>query len=70
MIRKFFNALQGRHTALAIFFTLMGTALAWCHKLEMPYVALVTAIQGWVFAHSFKEDHFDQHDHDDHKGVS
>ena len=49
---------NGRHTLFALFFTVMGTTLAWFHRLDPSYVMLVTAIQGWVFAHSYKEDKF------------
>ena len=72
MIRRIFNWLCGRHTAFAVFFTITGTVLACYNRLPMSYVALVGAIQSFVFAHSYKEDHFEQHDdhHDDHKGVS
>lgn len=50
---------QGRHTLFAIFFTVMGTLMAWFHRLDPSYVALIGAIQAFVFAHSYKEDHFD-----------
>ena len=53
-----FRYFNGRHTLFAAFFTVMGTALAWFHRLDPSYVMLVTAIQGWVFAHSLKEDKF------------
>ncbi len=58
MFSKLFNYCAGRHTAFALFFTIMGTTLAWFHRLDPSYVMLVTAIQGWVFAHSLKEDKF------------
>lgn len=58
MFARIFRWCQGRHTAFAIFFTIVGSALAWHQRLDMSYVALVTAIQGWVFAHSYKEDKF------------
>jgi len=59
MFAKIFQWCQGRHTAFALFFTFAGTAMAWYHRLDMSYVALITAVQGLVFAHSCKEDHFD-----------
>jgi len=55
---KLVIAVRGRHTLFALFFTLSGTAMAWFHRLDPNYVALVAAIQGWVFAHSYKEDKF------------
>jgi hydrogenase/urease accessory protein HupE len=57
-VQKMFAFFQGRHTFFALFFTLMGTIMAWYHRLDMSYVALVTAVQGLVFAHSYKEDQF------------
>lgn len=58
MFAKIFQWCQGRHTAFALFFTIMGTAMAWYHRLDMSYVALIGAIQSFVFAHSYKEDKF------------
>lgn len=58
MFKSLMNKLQGRHTAFALFFTLSGTLMAWFHRLDPNYVALITVIQGWVFAHSYKEDKF------------
>lgn len=55
-ISKFFNVFCGRATTFAIFFTLAGTTLAFKGHLDASYVALITAIQGLVFAHSWKED--------------
>jgi hypothetical protein len=55
-VAAFFNFFQGRSTAFAIVFTVCGLILAFRGKLTMVYPALVTAIQGLVFAHSCKED--------------
>jgi hypothetical protein len=61
---------QGRHTLFAVYFALSGTALQWYHRLDMNYVALITAVQGLVLAHSVKEDYYkdkddkDKGDHD------
>jgi hypothetical protein len=52
------DKVQGRHTLFALFFTGMGTVLAWKQKLDPNFVALATVMQGWVFAHSYKEDKF------------
>lgn len=49
---------QGRHTLFAIFFTIMGTTMAWFHRLGPDYVALITAVQGLILAHSWKEDKY------------
>lgn len=50
---------QGRHTLFAIYFAGAGTILQCFHKLDGNFIALITAVQGFVFAHSWKEDHFD-----------
>lgn len=56
IIGTFFAFFQGRATAFAIVFTAAGIILAFKGKLTGDFVALVTAIQGLVFAHSIKED--------------
>ena len=58
MFQKIANWCQGRHTLFALFFTISGTILEYFHKLDMNYVALIGAVQGFVFAHSYKEDYF------------
>jgi hypothetical protein len=57
-VQKLFALCQGRHTFFALFFTIAGTTLAAFHRLEMPYVAMITAIQGYVLLHSGKDDYF------------
>jgi hypothetical protein len=49
---------QGRHTMFALYFTVMGTILAWCRRLDPNFIALIGAIQGLIFIHSAKEDYF------------
>lgn len=61
-VQKLFAWTQGRHTFFALFFTIAGTALAAVHRLEMPYVALISAVQGFVLIHSAKEDYFKKED--------
>jgi hypothetical protein len=56
-VNRIFAYLSGRHTAFALFFTIMGTLMAWFHRLDPSYVALIGAIQSFVFAHSWKQDH-------------
>ena len=51
---------HGRHTLFALFFTIMGTLMAWFHRLDPSYVALIGAIQSFVFAHSWKQDQCDR----------
>jgi len=58
MFQKLSQWCQGRHTLFALFFTISGTVLAWFHRLDPNYVALIGAIQGFVFMHSYKEDKF------------
>lgn len=57
---KIANWAEGRHTLFAIFFAVHGTILAWFHRLDLNYIALIGAIQGLVLAHSAKEDYFAQ----------
>lgn len=51
MFNKITTYFQGRHTLFALFFAIMGTVLAWFHRLDPNFVALAGVIQGWVFAH-------------------
>lgn len=62
MIKKIFDWANGRSTAFAAFFTGFGSLLAWYNKLTPTYVALVTAVQGYVVLHSVKEDFFAKKD--------
>jgi hypothetical protein len=62
MIKKILIWSQGRSTLFASFFALAGTTLAWYNRLTPTYVALVTAIQGYVVVHSIKEDYFKKDD--------
>jgi hypothetical protein len=50
--------MSGRHTMFAVYFALMGTVLAWFHRLDMNFIALIGAVQGFVLLHSGKEDWF------------
>jgi len=59
MFKKMLMWCQGRHTLFAVFFAASGTVLEWFHRLDLNYVALIGAVQGFVFAHSFKEDYFE-----------
>lgn len=60
MFNKLFKWCNGRHTSFAVFFTIMGTLLAWFHRLDPSYVALVGAIQALVCAHSVQENYFEK----------
>lgn len=55
-----FNFFGGRATTFAIVFTLAGITLAFKGHLDASFVAFVGAIQGLVFAHSWKEDVMDK----------
>jgi hypothetical protein len=57
MFSTIFKWCSGRHTLFAAFFAISGTALQYYHRLDMNYIALVTAVQGLVLAHSAKEDY-------------
>jgi len=69
MLKKIMDWCQGRHTAFAVFFAAAGTVMQWYHKLDMNYVALIGAVQGFVFAHSAKEDYFASKDKDTQKTL-
>jgi hypothetical protein len=58
---------QGRTTTFAAFFALFGSILAWFSRLTPTYIALVTALQGYVVVHSIKEDYFDKKKEDENK---
>jgi hypothetical protein len=53
---SFFNFFQGRATTFAIAFTIVGVVGFFRHYDLTSYALMVTAIQGFVFAHSCKED--------------
>lgn len=56
IVPAIFNFFQGRATTFAIVFTVAGIILAFRGKLDGNYALFVTAVQGFVFAHSCKED--------------
>jgi hypothetical protein len=58
MFNKVINWLKGRSTMFAIYFTIMGTVMAWFGKLDPNFIMLIGAVQGLVIAHSAKEDYF------------
>jgi hypothetical protein len=58
LMGKVFCFFKGRATTFAIAFTVCGIILAFRGKLTTEYVALVTAIQSLIFAHSWKETHY------------
>lgn len=51
---------KGRHTLFALYFTLAGTVLQVFHRLDGNFIALIAAVQTFVFAHSVQENHFDK----------
>lgn len=56
IVGALFSFFNGRCTFFAILFTGVGITLAFMHQLTMEYVALVSAIQALLVAHSTKED--------------
>lgn len=58
MFNKVARWMSGRHTLFAAFFAVAGTVLEVFHRLDMNYVALIGAVQGFVLMHSAKEDYF------------
>jgi hypothetical protein len=58
MFKRLTDYLQGRHTTFAIFFALSGSFMQWFHHLDGNYIALITAVQGLVLAHSAQENYF------------
>ncbi|PWT75523.1 MAG: hypothetical protein C5B59_08575 [Bacteroidetes bacterium] len=70
MFKKILIWMQGRHTFFAFLELALGTALAWFHRLDMSYVALVGTIQGMVLGHSIKEDWFEKKNGGDTGGSS
>jgi hypothetical protein len=53
-----FSFFQGRSTFFALFFTAVGTILAFEGKLTVAFVSLIGAIQTLIVVHSYKEDWF------------
>jgi hypothetical protein len=51
-----FTWLAGRTTTFLAFFTLMGTAMHWAHRLDGTYIGFMTVTMGFVLGHSIKED--------------
>jgi hypothetical protein len=60
VVASIFNFFQGRATAFAILFAVVGIRLALMGKLDANYALFVTAIQGLIFCHSCKEDWHEQ----------
>jgi len=60
VVASLFNFFQGRATAFAILFSIVGIRLAFMGKLDANFALFVTAIQGLIFAHSCKEDWHEQ----------
>ena len=59
MLQKLFKWTQGRHTAFAVYFALVGTALQWFHRLDPNFIMLIASVQAFVLGHSVKESYFD-----------
>ena len=59
-VAAFFGFFQGRSTAFAIVFTVVGIVLAFRGKLTADYALFVTSVQGLIVAISVKEDWHEQ----------
>ena len=55
-IAPVFNWCCGRATFFALLFTVTGIVATFTGHLTTEFVALIAAIQGLVFAHSWKQD--------------
>lgn len=62
MFKKLVTWSQGRHTLFALYFALSGTVLQLCHRLDGNFIALIAAVQAFVFAHALQENHFEKKD--------
>jgi hypothetical protein len=60
MFQKLSNFFQGRHTLFLIACMLIGSGMAWFHRLDGNLVALLLGLQGMVLAHSTQENYFDK----------
>lgn len=69
MFSKLVKWAQGRHTLFALYFALTGTVLQCFHKLDGNFIALIAAVQAFVFAHAVQENYYDK-DGGDKKGDS
>jgi hypothetical protein len=56
VVAPIFNLFQGRCTFFAIVFSIVGIVLAFRGKLDANYAMFITAIQGLLVLHSWKED--------------
>jgi hypothetical protein len=60
VVASVFNFFQGRATAFAIVFSIVGIVLAFTGQLTTDFSLFVASIQTLVFAHSCKEDWHEQ----------
>ena len=68
MFKRLMVWANGRHTLFAIYFTITGTMLQCFHRLDGNFIALITAVQAFVFAHSAQENYFNKDKKDEGKG--
>jgi hypothetical protein len=47
--------LQGRHTAFAAAFFILGNVMHWFHRLDATYITFMGTLMGFVLGHSVKE---------------
>jgi len=55
MLQKLFSYCQGRHTAFAFAFFVMGNTLQWFHRLDATWIAFMTSLMGFVLGHAIQE---------------
>lgn len=58
ILKRVHDWMGGKSIAFATFFALCGTLLAFLHKLDLSYAALVTAILPFVVVRSIAQDRY------------
>jgi hypothetical protein len=64
MFKWAFSLLSGRTTAFCGAFFVMGNVMHAMHRLDAMYITFMSALMGFVVAHSVKEDVFAAKDAD------
>jgi len=58
MFQKITNWFQGRHTFFIVACIVIGSTMAWFHRLDANLVTLLLGLQGMILGHSIKDDHY------------
>lgn len=69
-MNRVYSFFGGTSRFFAFFFAVSGTALAFRGKLTGDYVAMITALQALIVAHSVKEDLLPQSSGDPNASTS